>query len=84
MLIKEHKVIDTNIVIPIMATESIKERLMKPKSMAIYYMLREFGAIELNNNKSILTGNDILEKKFHLKGINYVNDDQKVALTLPA
>lgn len=86
MPMNEHKVIDidTNIIIPTMPTESIKERLMKPKNTAINCMLREFGAIELNDNKSILIENDTLKKKFHLKSINYINDDEKVVLTLPA
>ena len=47
-------------------------------------MPREFGTIKLNYNESILIENDILKKKFHLKSTNYVNDDEKVALTLPA
>ena len=84
MPIKEHKVIDTNIITPIVATESINDRLMKPKSNAINCMPREFGIIELNDNKSILIENDILKKKFHLKSTNYVNDDEKIVLTLPA
>ena len=84
MPIKEHKVIDTNIIIPIMATESIGERLMKPRRKPINCMPREFGTIKLNYNESILIENDILKKKFHLKSTNYVNDDEKVALTLPA
>ena len=84
MPIKEHMVIDTKIVIPIMPTESIKERLMKPKSKAINCMSREFGTTELNDIKSILIEHDILKKKFHLKSTNYVNDDEKIVLTLPA
>ncbi|HYZ50908.1 MAG TPA: hypothetical protein VE593_08470, partial [Nitrososphaeraceae archaeon] len=67
-----------------MATEFLKELLMKPKSKAINGMLREFATSELNDNKSILIENDILKKKFHLKITNDVNDDEKVVLTLPA
>jgi hypothetical protein len=84
MRIKEPKVIDANIIIPIVATRSIKKRLMKPKSKAINCMSREFGTIELNDIKSILIEHDILKKKFHLKNTNYVNDDEKIVLTLPA
>jgi hypothetical protein len=84
MPIKERKVIDTNIIIPIVATGSIKKRLMKPKSKAINCMPRESGTIELNDNKSILIENDVLKKKFHLKSTTYVNHDEKVVLTLPA
>ena len=64
MRIKEPKVIDTNIIIPIVATRSIKKRLMKPKSKAINCVPREFGTIELNDNKSILIENDVLKKNF--------------------
>ena len=64
MPIKERKVIDTNIIIPIVATGSIKKRLMKPKSKAINCVPREFGTIELNDNKSILIENDVLKKNF--------------------
>jgi hypothetical protein len=84
MPIKENKVFDTSTVIPSVPTEPIKEQLMKPKITTINYILGEYGTIELNENKSILIENYILKKKFHIKSTHYINDDETVALMLPA
>ena len=84
MPIKENRVFDTSTVIPPVPTGPIKEQLMKPKITTNNCMLGEYGTIELNENKSILSENYILKNKFHIKSTNYISDDETVSLMLPA